>query len=96
MIYQAEDLMKKKLIIECDCGCEAIVLTKSKYKDGSVDYWISIMYDGFYTKQTTLWDRFKDRVKNIWFLLRKGEYSLCDIVINPEQMAKLKEVINEM
>lgn len=51
---------KSKVITRrCDCGCCMFVIEKSQWKDGVIDYDISIM-DGYYDHNfNTLWGRIK-------------------------------------
>ena len=96
MILTGKEEGVTKIIIECDCGCEALELSKYVWNDGDIDYYLELIAPAFYYEQTTSWDRFKVRVKFIWLILRGKYHWLTSLVLKKEQLVQLRDALNEI
>lgn len=96
MILKGKEEGITKIIIECDCGCEALQLSKFNWNDGDVDYYLEILVPAFSAEQTTSWDRFKVRTKFIWLILRGKYHWLTSLILKKEQLVQLRDALNEI
>lgn len=91
--------MNKKsrlIVLPCDCKCCMLVIEKTAWEDGSIDYDISIQDSRYDHNYNTLWGRIKRAVK---ILFGKPIY-YNDVSLNGEEtfnqlvedMNRLKEL----
>ncbi|AGC68507.1 hypothetical protein Cst_c15190 [Thermoclostridium stercorarium subsp. stercorarium DSM 8532] len=83
----------RKIIIECDCGCESIGIEKMEFENGVKEYFISISISSYYSEQSGFFNNLKNRVKTAWHILRHGTYTLHEICLNEKEFKYLKEII---
>jgi hypothetical protein len=81
-------------ILKCDCGCSMLVVEKTVWDDGDIDFNISIQDSRYDHNYTTLWGKLKSAMK---VLFGKPVY-YSDVYINkPEDfkifVEKLKALI---
>lgn len=89
------DKNKTKVIIECDCGCESIGLSKMEFDEGSKEYFIDISINAYYSEQDSFFSKLKKRIKTAWYIFRKGTYILQEICLSEQDFKDLKEVIQK-
>ena len=86
-------------ILKCDCGCSMLVVEKTLWDDGDIDYNISIQDSRYDHNYTTVWGKFKSSMK---VLFGKPVY-YSDVYINKplvfknfvEKLSRLCEDIQE-
>lgn len=80
--------------IFCSCGCnDGVILKYDKDKFGAN---MSLVSDNFYFMQITTWERFKEKIKRIWRIIRNKEYSYFDICIEPNEIEAFKRFVEQM
>jgi len=57
------DKKETAIFLKCDCGCSMIVVEKSEWENGDVDYDISVQDFRYDHNYTTLWGRLKSVAK---------------------------------
>lgn len=75
--------------IVCDCGSEAIEIKKFD-DEVFISLWIMAWYSGNILKEI------KERVKAALSILFKGKYKYQEIILNEEEFAKLRNIINKL
>ena len=92
------ETVKKQVVVECDCGCSVLKVTKYdwEFDKDSVDYGISLYKDVFNCESTRLRDIIGKRLKNAWFTLMGKDYWLFDICLTQDQFGEFKKDINEL
>ena len=88
--------MNKKettVILKCDCGCSMLVVDKSEWDDGAVNYDISVQDSRYDHNYTTLWGRLKSSMK---ILFGKPIYYSDVYIENPEKFRKFVEDLNKL
>lgn len=86
---------KKDLLLDCDCGCSSGIHFRIDAEDPDMYMIMSYINSNWYRDQTTGWDRFKDKVKKIWCILRNKEYQYAEQVITKEGFEQFKKYINQ-
>ena len=76
--------------LKCSCGCSAVVVEKTEWEDGDIDYNISIQDSRYDHNYTTVWGRMKTAAK---ILFGKPVY-YSDVYINEPE--KFKNFVNDM
>ena len=71
-------------ILKCDCGCSMLVVEKTVWDDGDIDYNISIQDSRYDHNYTTIWGKFKSAMK---VLFGKPVY-YSDVYINKPMVFK--------
>ena len=83
------------LFVKCDCHCCGLSIERWSEDDDetlSLSFWI----DKFYAYQIeSFWSRLYNRIKLCFKILKDGDYFLQNIVINKEDMKKLKNYFNQ-
>jgi len=80
-------------ILKCDCGCSMLVVEKTVWDDGDIDYNISIQDSRYDHNNTTIWGRIKGAIK---ILFGKPVY-YSDVYINkPEDYKNFVEKLNRL
>ena len=95
MILTGKEENSATILIECDCGCEALKLTKSVWQ-GETDYYLELIVPAFYSEQEGFWSRFKTRAKFIWLVLRGKYHWLTSLTLNKEHLIELRDALNEI
>lgn len=86
-----ETSFSEDLYLQCHCGCS--MLNISQFKDGG-DVAISHYTSSFYSNQDTMFDRFKDRIKLIWYIVIGKKYCFFDVIISDKaDIEKFKNMI---
>lgn len=85
------------MIVTCSCGCDDgvhIIKVNPEY-DGSIAC-LSYVSGNFYKKQeNTFLGVFKNKLKNIWSIIRNKDYYYSDILMSKEDFQQLKDYINQ-
>ena len=80
-------------ILKCDCGCSMLVVEKTVWEDGEVNYDISVQDSRYDHNYTTIWGRLKSAMK---ILFGKPVY-YSDVYINdPKDFKGFVEKLNEL
>ena len=80
-------------ILKCECGCSMLVVEKTIWEDGDMDFDISIQDSRYDHNYTTLWGRIKSSMK---VLFGKPVY-YSDVYINkPEDFKNFIEKLNRL
>lgn len=87
------DRNNTKIIVECDCGCESICISKLEFDDGFKEYFVEIFINAFYSEQDGFFSKLKNRLKTAWYIIRRGTYRLQEICLTQEDFRDLKEII---
>ena len=87
------DKNNEMIIIKCDCGAEAIEISSSDINETEKEYYIYTIMKTWYTKQYSFTDRFKEKLKMIWYILIGKDYLLTEIILSEEEFKELKEII---
>lgn len=95
MIFKSEETDKKEIIVECDCGCEAIRLSKYDWEDDTPDYYLELIACAFYTEQHGFFSKLKNRLKLVWFILTKGHHRLTTLVLTDQNIIDLKKALED-
>jgi hypothetical protein len=87
------DSKETSIFLKCDCGCSMLVVEKSEWDDGEVDYNISVQDSRYDHNYTTIWGRIKSAMK---VLFGKPVY-YSDVYINePEKFRGFVDKLNEL
>lgn len=79
-----------KIAVPCDCSCSVLLITEfEKYGDDPQQF-----YFDFYT-QVKSKPYFRDRIKNIWAILRGKDIIDDCIVLSPEHIEQVRDFFNE-
>jgi hypothetical protein len=78
------------VFLKCDCGCSMVVVEKTKWDDGEVDYDISIQDSRYDHNYTTIWGRFKSAMK----ILFGTPVYYSDVYVN--EPAKFREFVEKL
>ena len=81
--------------VYCSCGCGSGIVLKAE-KDGDYGYFLSLVSDKWYTSSTTAWERFKEKCKRIWCIIRNKEYYYFDICVRKKDLEEFKEFVAKM
>lgn len=85
---------KSKIItLPCDCRCCMLVVEKTAWEDGSVDYNISVQDSRYDHNNNTLWGRIKGAVK---VLFGKPVYYNDICLEETEKFAKFVKDLNDL
>ncbi|MCL2721800.1 MAG: hypothetical protein FWD47_10750 [Treponema sp.] len=57
------DKKEASVRLKCSCGCSAVVVEKTEWDDGEIDYDISIQDSRYDHNYTTFWGRLKTATK---------------------------------
>jgi hypothetical protein len=88
--------MNKKettILLKCDCGCSMLVVDKEEWKDGEVNYNISVQDSRYDHNYTTLWGRIKSAAK---ILFGKPVYYSDVYIEAPEKFREFVEKLNRL
>ena len=76
------------VMLKCDCGCSMLVVEKTEWDDGEIDYDISVQDSRYDHNYTTIWGRIKSAMT---ILFGKPVY-YSDVYINdPQKLLKFAE-----
>jgi len=81
------------VILKCDCGCSMLVVDKTLWDNGEVDYDISVQDSRYDHNYTTLWGRLKSAMK---ILFGKPVYYSDVYIESPERFKKFVEDLNKL
>lgn len=90
MFMKSDD--EKYCAVYCSCGCNDGIVLKVE-KDEYEEYDLSIVSDKFYLEQLTCWNRFKEKCKRIWAIIRNYEYYYFGLCLSPKDMKEFKDFI---
>jgi len=90
MVY---DRNETSVRLKCSCGCSAVVVEKTEWDDGEIDYDISIQDSRYDHNYTTVWGRIKTAVK---ILFGKPVYYSDVYIDTPEKYRKFVEDISKL
>ena len=88
-------MIKKEATVrlKCTCSCSAVVVDKTEWDDGDIDYVISIQDSRYDHNYTTLWGRIKTAAK---ILFGKPVYYSDVYIDKPETFNKFVEDISKL
>jgi len=88
-------MIKKEATVrlKCTCGCSAVVVDKTEWDDGDIDYDISIQDSRYDHNYTTLWGRIKTAAK---ILFGKPVYYSDVYIDKPETFNKFVDDISKL
>lgn len=98
------DEKRNEFDIRCDCGCSTIEIVQWFGKNGIPEnVWISHKVRSFDAYYHSGWERFKEKIKLIWYVILGKEYHFYEITLGTKQqiidfknaVAKLDENIEE-
>ena len=79
----------------CSCGClNGVILNADK--DGDMGYRISLVTDIWNSSQETGWDKFKEKCRRIWRILRNKEHHYFDIYLKDGDITEFKEFVAKL
>jgi hypothetical protein len=81
------------VMLKCDCGCSMLVVDKTVWDDGEVDYDISVQDSRYDHNYTTLWGRLMTAMK---ILFGKPVYYSDVYIESPERFMKFVEDLNKL
>ena len=81
------------VMLKCDCGCSMIVVDKTVWDDGEVNYDISVQDSRYDHNCTTLWGKLKSAMK---ILFGKPAYYSDVYIETPEKFRKFVEELNKL
>ena len=81
--------MEKTFSFNCSCGCSNIRISIDNDLDNMVliEHYVS----SFYSRQNSISQNIKDRLRMIWCGITGKDYSLYDIVLDEEDLIRFKE-----
>jgi len=79
------------IILKCDCSCSMLVVEKSEWEDGEINYNISIQDSRYDHNYTTLWGRLKSAMK---LLFGKPVYYSDIYIDKPERFIEFVKQLN--
>ena len=82
------DKKESSVRLKCSCGCSAVVVEKTKWDNGEIDYDISIQDSRYDHNYTTIWGRIKTAAK---ILFGKPVYYSDVYIDKPEEYKKFVE-----
>ena len=80
-------------ILKCDCGCSMLVVEKTVWDDGDIDYNISIQDSRYDHNNTTIWGRIRGAIK---ILLGKPVYYSDVYIDKPEVYKNFVEKLSKL
>lgn len=83
---------KNTLYVECECGCG--ILNFTRFDDDNFIY-LNYYSSAFYEMQHGIWDKFKHRIKYIWYAILGKDFRYYEIVLSPEKIKELQEYFNK-
>jgi hypothetical protein len=87
----------KEQVFFCKCGCHNGICFKFDYdEEYTPTLNISLVNDLFYINQLGFFKRFIEKLKKIYCIIFNKEYYYFDIVIEDEEINRLKEVIKSI
>jgi hypothetical protein len=89
-----ETSFSEDLLLQCDCGCSMLNISQFEYGG---DVTISHYTSSFYSNQETLLDKFKDRIKLIWYIIIGKKYCFFDVIISDKaDIEKFKNMVKNI
>jgi len=87
----------KKINVDCGCGCTMIQISQWQEKEEVGEVYISQYIPSFRALYQPGWNKFKDAVKMIWYIIRGKEYLLYDVALtNSWQIKEFKDAVAEL
>ncbi len=88
---------KKKLIVNCDCGCEeGLHITKIEQDDYEYYAYLSYISGNFYKEQeNTFWRVLKNKVRKILAIIMNKDFYYSDVRMSKEDFQQFKDYINQ-
>ena len=84
--------MENKLVLFCECNCEALVITKDEYVNQEFPTFDLAFYSqGIYKEKTSILDRFKF----CWKYLKTGKLYNDYLILNKEEAKRLNDYLTE-
>jgi len=90
VILTGEEKDIHKILVECECGTEAIMLSRYDWNDGTRGYYLEFILNAFYTEQEGFFSKLKNRMKLILFILIKGQHRFMELDLTKENVEELK------
>jgi len=87
------DKQEASVMLKCACGCSMLVVERTVWEDGEIDYDISVQDSRYDHNYTTIWGRFKSAMK---ILFGKPVYYSDVYIENPEKFKALVEDLNKL
>ena len=84
---------ESSVFLKCDCGCSMLVVDKTKWEDGEVNYNFTVQDSRYDHNYTTLWGRIKTATK---ILFGKPVYYSDVYIDKPEKFNDFIEKLNKL
>ena len=81
------------VFLKCACGCSMLVVEKTVWENGEIDYDISVQDSRYDHNYTTLWGRFKSVMK---ILFGKPVYYSDVYIESPEKFRAFVEDLSKL
>ena len=81
------------VMLKCACGCSMLVVEKTVWEDGEIDYNISIQDSRYDHNYTTIWGKFKSAMK---VLFGEPVYYSDISIESPEKFKAFVEDLNKL
>jgi hypothetical protein len=79
--------------LKCACGCSMLVVEKTIWEDGEIDYNVSVQDSRYDHNYTTLWGKLKSALK---LLFGKPVYYSDVYIDKPEKFKDFVERLNDL
>lgn len=97
MILTGKDTFSKEITVQCNCGCESLVLTQFTWdEDNSVEYFLSLLVRAWDVKDESLWWKFKRKARFIWDIIVKGEHQYTELCLKENDITELRKALAEL
>jgi hypothetical protein len=87
------DNKETSVILKCSCGCSMLVVEKTVWEDGEIDYNISVQDSRYDHNYTTLWGKLKSALK---LLCGKPVYYSDVYIDKPEKFKNFVQKLNDL
>ena len=81
------------VFLKCACGCSMLVVERTVWEDGDIDYDISVQDSRYDHNYTTIWGRFKSAMK---ILFGKPVYYSDVYIDSPEKFTGFVEDLKKL
>ena len=84
-------MKENEYVTFCKCGCGDGVVLKFDTEDDELS--LQFVSDNFYVMQKKGKMSFREKIKRIWYIITGKEYCYFDILIDKDELQKLKEFV---
>jgi hypothetical protein len=90
--------MENKFLVGCDCGCNAILISKFDENNDSPEYDLDLVaFLVYYSreKRKSVFTNLSEKLKMIWYIARGKDYLLYETVFDSKDWKRFKEFIKD-